>query len=277
MRRFDSDTRLQFFSGMASRWVAMEQGERNNANHISPHPKLGAYYESEETRQQFVTHLFDQTAPHYEWIIGVMSFGCGGWYRRNALHRAGLKNGGNVLDVAVGTGAVARAARKIVGATGAVTGVDPSRGMLMQARARLDANVVQGVAETLPFGDNAFDFLSMGYALRHVSDLQTTFREYFRVLKPGGTMLILEASRPRSRVGFHAVRIYLDRVMPWIARIGSRNKDAEFLMHYYWSTIEQCVPPETILSAIAARGFQRVKRTRWFGLFDEYKATKPAA
>jgi len=242
---------------------------------VSPHPILTDYYRDETQRRRFLTRIFDDTASHYDRISGLMSFGSGAWYRRSALRRAGLKRGMKVLDVAVGTGAVACAAARIVGPLGAVMGLDPSRGMLGQASNKLRIALVQGVAERLPFRDGVFDFLSMGYALRHVADLRHTFGEYFRVLRPGGTLLILDFARPRSRVGLGLGHFYLGRAVPLMARLSSGSKEAELLTHYCWDTLENFVPPETILAAITSCGFEDAKRAGWFGLLSEYVARRP--
>jgi demethylmenaquinone methyltransferase/2-methoxy-6-polyprenyl-1,4-benzoquinol methylase len=95
-----------------------------------PHPILPAYYDSEAQRRGFVRRLFDQTAGDYDRIERAVSFGTGAWYRRQALLRAGLTPGMRVLDVAVGTGLVAREALAVVGESGQVIGLDPSAGML---------------------------------------------------------------------------------------------------------------------------------------------------
>jgi demethylmenaquinone methyltransferase/2-methoxy-6-polyprenyl-1,4-benzoquinol methylase len=124
--------------------------------------------------------------------------GSGALYRRQALQRLGVRPGMSFLDVATGTGLVAREAASLAGGSG-VIGLDPSRGMLEQARRTVTAPLVQARGEALPFGDARFDALSMGYALRHVSDLHAAFREYHRVLRPRGRVLILEISRPASR------------------------------------------------------------------------------
>jgi demethylmenaquinone methyltransferase/2-methoxy-6-polyprenyl-1,4-benzoquinol methylase len=220
--------------------------------------------------------LFDDTASHYDRVIGLMSLGSGSWYRRAALKRAGLGAGMKLLDVAAGTGAVARAAVEMVGPSGHVLGIDQSMGMLIQASKALRIPLVQGVAERLPFSDGSFNFLSMGYALRLVSDLKRAFAEYFRVLKPGGTVLILDFARPRSRVGRGVGRLYLDRLLPWIVGLTTGSADAQHLVRCCWKTLEELAPPGTILDAMTDCGFRDVTRATAFALLSEYVARKPA-
>ena len=242
----------------------------------APHPPLERYYPGERERRDFVTGIFDRTASGYDWINRVMSLGSGVRYRRDALRRAGLtSDGARVLDVAVGTGLVARAALDIVGRRGRVTGVDPSTGMLAEARARLPVALVQGVAERLPFADGCADFVTMGYALRHVADLESTFREYLRVLKPGGVLLVLELTPPAAgTLAYRLTRLYLRGVVPFLARLGPGGGDAGTLMEYFWDTVERCVPPTTILEAMAESGFDAPRRRIVYRIFSEYVATK---
>lgn len=226
---------------------------------------------------RLLAHLFDEAASHYDQIINLMSLGSGAWYRRDALRRAGLTRGMTVLDVAVGTGAVARAAASIVGPAGRVVGLDPSTGMLREAKKRVPIPLTQAVAEWLPFRDGVFDFLSMGYAIRHVSDLSHTFGEYFRVLRGGGTLLILDFARPRSRVGHGLGRFYLDDIVPWMSRVCSGSKEAELLAHYCWDSVEDLVPPATLTSSLIACGFEDARGVARFGLLSEYVGHKPSA
>jgi len=242
---------------------------------LPPHPTLDRYYADETGQREFLDSMFEATAPHYGQLDGLVSFGSGPYYRRNALRRAGLKPGMVSLDVATGTGLVAQAARALVGPSGRVTGLDRNGGMLAEARRTLGRGFVQGMAERLPFRGDLFDFLSMGYALRHVTDLEVTFQEYFRVLKPGGTVLILEFSRPQSRVGLALGRLYLKRVVPWLARWRAGSREAEILMSYCWDTVERCVPGDLILGALKRSGFEAMRRSGWFGIFVEYAARKP--
>ncbi len=243
---------------------------------LPPHPLLNDYYQDEAERKKMVKQLFDSTASHYDWINKVMSFGTGERYRYEALERAGLGEGQSVLDIGCGTGVLARHEMELVGPDGTVLGVDPSFGMLQQAQGRGVERVTMGRGECLPLQEQQFDFISMGYALRHVVDLGEAFTEYYRVLKPGGTVLLLEISPPASRIGYQLIKFYMKYLIPLITRLGVRDKNAQLLMSYYWDTIEQCVPPQMILEALEAAGFEKVKRNVQFGVFSEYTASRPA-
>jgi demethylmenaquinone methyltransferase / 2-methoxy-6-polyprenyl-1,4-benzoquinol methylase len=242
---------------------------------VPPHPTLARYYAHDEDRSQFVQHLFDSAARDYDKIERGMAMGWGRWYRREALRRAGLAPGMRVLDVAIGTGLVAREAARLAGGPARIVGIDPSAGMLVEARRQLGVGGVLGVGEQLPVRDESADFLSLGYALRHLADLVVTFREFHRVLRPGGAVCVLELTKPRSRAGFVALRLYMQRIVPFMTRFRTRNAEAELLMRYFWDTIEACVPPQRILSALDEAGFEGAKRTLAIGLFSEYTARRP--
>ncbi|HEY0512294.1 MAG TPA: class I SAM-dependent methyltransferase [Thermoanaerobaculia bacterium] len=241
---------------------------------LRPHPLLERYYRDEEGRRRQIGALFNQAACDYDWINQAISFGSGAWYRRQALLRAGLAPGMSVLDTGAGTGGVAEQALGIVGSGGSVVALDPSLGMLSHATKRGVRRRVRAVAEVLPFPDERFDLLSMGYALRHVVDLRATFREYRRVLKPGGKVLLLEITPPASRLARHLLGFYMGRVMPLVARFGRGGKSTRELMEYYWDTIESCVPPATILQALAEAGFANPVRNVEQAIFSEYTATR---
>ena len=242
----------------------------------APHPVLKKYYESESERRPFVRTLFDDAAEHYDWVCALGSFGSGQHYRRTALARSGLCAGMRLLDVATGTGLVAREATRILRDPGAVIGLDPSGGMLRQARKTLAIPLVQGTVEELPFANGHFDFLCMGYALRHVADLGVAFRECLRVLKPGGRVLILEITLPRSPLGQRFFRVYFEKVLPRITRISTGSAQAELLMKYYWDTIAHCVPPDMILGVLKSSGFIDIECRVRGGFLSEYLGLKPA-
>jgi len=251
----------------------METEPPGNADVLPPHPGLDRYYEG--AKDGFVRRIFDQGAADYDRIEKMMALGSGSWYRRKALLRAGLQPGMKVLDVAIGTGLVAREEIAITGDGANVTGVDPSAGMLAEARRALDVGAVRGKAEDLPLANDAFDFLSMGYALRHVSDLHRAFAQFSRVLAPGGSLCILELTRPRGNVRSALLRWYMGSLIPTLARLVTRGNQSRLLWRYYWDTIESCISPEKVLAALAAAGFTDVKRHTELGIFSEYTARKP--
>jgi demethylmenaquinone methyltransferase/2-methoxy-6-polyprenyl-1,4-benzoquinol methylase len=136
--------------------------------------------------------------------------------------------------------------------------------------------LVQATGERLPFGESAFDFVSVGYALRHFSDLDVAFGEFLRVLKPSGTLCLLEISRPRNRLGAGLLRVYMKTIVPRAARLFRHGGAPERLMHFYWDTIEACAPPSAIMAALRHAGFERVERYTQWGVLSEYVARKPA-
>ncbi len=221
--------------------------------------------------------LFDSSAADYDRINTLMSLGSGGWYRRRVLRDHGLGPGQRVLDIAVGTGLLAREAVGIVGPAGVVVGLDPSLGMLRQARASLSLPLVQGRAEALPFADASFDMVTMGYALRHMADFGVVFQEFRRVLKPGGKLLVLEIARAESRMAQAAASLWLGRMIPALCGLFMRRGQGRLLMQYYWETIAECVPAETIELELRASGFAEVHSTATLGIFREYHGTQPSA
>jgi len=247
---------------------------------IAPHPALSRYYDDDggadgaDGKRSFVRRIFNQTAGDYDRIERFMALGSGSWYRRQALRRAGLVAGMRVLDVAMGTGLVAREEVDITGDPQLVLGIDPSIGMITQALRVLPVRAVLGAAEELPLADGQFDFLSMGYALRHLSDLSVTFAQFYRVLKPGGRLCILEITRPRTRLRRAAVKGYLRWVVPLATRLATRHAHSQLLWQYYWDTIEACVPVETVTAALSAAGFVDVSHRCELGIFSECIARK---
>jgi demethylmenaquinone methyltransferase / 2-methoxy-6-polyprenyl-1,4-benzoquinol methylase len=240
-----------------------------------PHPPLPEYYAAPRERGRFVRGLFNGTAGDYNRINQIFSLGSGGWYRRQALLRAGLRPGHRILDIAVGTGLVAAEALRITGRPADVVGLDVSEGMLAEARRGLPIPLVQAQAEALPVAEASLDFVSMGYALRHVADLAVTFAEYRRVLKPGGTLLLLEIGRPESRLAYALARAYLGGVVPAVCRWTTPRGRSDRLMRYYWDTIDACVPAETILHHLDGAGFEAVRCDTQLGVFRAYSARRP--
>jgi demethylmenaquinone methyltransferase/2-methoxy-6-polyprenyl-1,4-benzoquinol methylase len=241
----------------------------------APHPPLKDYYASETERGGWVQHIFDRTAGDYNRVERFMALGSGSWYRRRALARGGLGRGMRVLDIGVGTGLTACEAAHLVADPSLVIGVDPSPGMVECAKVPPQLQLKIGRAEEIPVEADTADFLSMGYALRHVGDLSAAFREFMRVLVPGGRICLLEITRPEGRTARALLKAYMRGIVPLFARGIAKHRDTPELMRYYWDTIDSCAPPEQIMAALRAAGFQDVRRHVELGVFSEYCARKP--
>jgi demethylmenaquinone methyltransferase/2-methoxy-6-polyprenyl-1,4-benzoquinol methylase len=241
---------------------------------LPPHPTLESYYATAPLKNGFLRRIFDVTAPDYDHVERILSLGSGRWYRRQALRRAGLEIGMKVLDVATGTGLVAREEIALTGNPRLVVGLDPSLGMLRRAMNSLKIAAVLGVGEQIPFADAQFDFLSMGYALRHLGDLRAAFSEFYRVLRPGGRLCILEITTPSRAFSRMLLRVYMRRVVPLLTRITTSRQSSQLLWQYYWDTIEACLPAETVIQTLQEANFADVRQHLQFGIFTEYTAVK---
>lgn len=257
-----------------SRAIIRRMVNQSSGNSALPHAPLPAYYADEDEHQRFLRRIFDETARDYDRIESILAMGSGPWYRRSALQRAGLRAGDAVVDVGVGTGLLAREALSIIGPEGRLTGIDPSPGMMAEASLPA-ATLLQGRAEQIPCDSGSADMLSMGYALRHVSDVDASFAEFHRVLKPGGRLLVLEITRPSSRLTLLMLKAYMRIVVPAIARVVTRRTNTSQLWRFYWDTIEACIAPAEVLAALQRAGFTQVKRHVELGIFSEYTAIKP--
>ncbi len=157
-----------------------------------------------------VAEVFHAVAGKYDLMNDLMSFGMHRLWKRFTLSQSGVRAGQRVLDVAGGTGDLAAGFLSRVGATGEVYLSDINEKMLQRGRERMlnaghAGNIfyVQADAENLPFKDQYFDCVSIGFGLRNVTDKQKALREMYRVLTPGGRLLVLEFSKP---------------VLPWLAK-----------------------------------------------------------
>nr|MCU0958308.1 class I SAM-dependent methyltransferase [Hydrogenophaga sp.] len=149
-----------------------------------------------------------------------------------------------------------------------------SPGMLAELRKKVSVQVIEAFAEAMPLPDAQADFLSMGYALRHVGDLGRAFSEYHRVLRPGGKVCLMEISRPKSRLLRSLMWFHIAVLVPLLARLTGRHADVRRLWAYYGDTIEAAIDPETILQALRDAGFTQVDCAVSLGVFREYTGVK---
>ncbi len=236
--------------------------------------RLGQYFANEDERRAVTRAMFDQAATGYDSTESLTALGSGSRYRREVLRHNGLAAGMSVLDVAAGTGLVTAAALELVGPHGKVWALDPSPGMLAELRKKMDVETIEAYAESIPLSDGLVDFVSMGYALRHVGDLDQAFAEYYRVLKPHGRVCLMEISRPRNIVLRGLLRFHIAVLVPTLARLSRRHEHVRRLWAYYGDTIEAALEPELILDALRRAGFSDVQCDVSMGVFREYIGRK---
>lgn len=238
-------------------------------------PRLETYFSGEDERRAATRAMFDRAAGGYDQAERITALGSGSWYRRDVLRRNGLRAGMTLLDVAAGTGLVAAEGQRLIGPEGRLLVLDPSPGMLAELKKKLNVETIEAYAESIPLPDNHVDFVSMGYALRHVGDLDLAFGEYCRVLRPGGRVCIMEISRPESRLGQALLRGYIGGVVPVLARLMGSQAEVKLLWEYYGDTIQLAIEPERILDAMRRAGFVDVRCSVTMGVFREYLGRKP--
>lgn len=241
---------------------------------LNADPRLNSYFTSEDERRAVTQDMFNQAAVGYDRAENLTALGSGSWYRRDVLRRNGLKPGMTLLDVAAGTGLVAVEGHRLLGPQGRLLALDPSPGMLAELRKKLDVETIEAYAESIPLPDNHVDFISMGYALRHVGDIDAAFAEYRRVLRPGGRVCIMEISRPQSRFAQLMMRFHIGGIVPFLARLTGSQADVKRLWAYYSETINASIEPELILAALRRAGFADVECSVSLGIFREYLGRK---
>lgn len=174
-----------------------------------------------------VQATFNGIARRYDLMNHLMTLGSHKRWCREVAHVATSGGGNNFLDLATGTGVIARAVRA-QSPTSAIIGADFSEAMLEMARS-IEGNVGIGWqfadAHELPFEDGAFDAITHGYLLRNVSDLNRVLAEQFRVLKPGGVVAALETSPPSGLLG-PLVGLGMRVVVPTLGTVIGRDRDA---------------------------------------------------
>lgn len=221
-------------------------------------------YDTRRTKGEQVEEMFDSIAPAYDFMNTAMTFGMHRRWLRKAL-RAAQRNGVcDVIDLATGTGDVAfRLAGQYPDAH--ITGVDLSEGMLGVARAKADGlpelarvEFEQGDCLNLRFADGSFDLLTIAYGVRNFENLRKGFREFHRVLRPGGSFMILELSRPENPLVRMGYDIYARGVIPLAGRLVSHDPLA---YTYLPKSIAAMPPRREIVRMLEEAGFRNVRYT----------------
>ena len=203
-----------------------------------------------------VESMFDRIAPVYDAMNRVMTAGLDQRWRRRTV-AAAVRPGDRVLDACCGTGDLAVAAAR---AGGDVTGLDFSERMLARARRKsTDIEWVRGDVLELPFADESFDAVTVGFGVRNVADLERALRELRRVLRPGGRVAILEITRPRG-VLKPFFSLWFDRLVPLLGKVLPGGKAYAYLP----ASVRRFPGAEELTTVLEACGFADV-RFRLFG------------
>ena len=222
-----------------------------------------------DVRSRFVHDGFVASAPWYDRLTRVFSFGLDARWRRASLERCELRPGQRLLDVATGTGELVIAAGRALGGRGVAVGLDFCGEMLDQARRKVASNEkatvawIQGRAEALPFRAETFDCVTVGFALRHANQLSAALREIARVLTPGGRFVVLEWTRPEGAFARLLLLAYMRRVVPPLVGLVSRDQRVAALAAYLPQSIAAFVSGEALSRSIQAAGLSPVGRRRY--------------
>jgi demethylmenaquinone methyltransferase/2-methoxy-6-polyprenyl-1,4-benzoquinol methylase len=209
-----------------------------------------------------VRDVFDSVADRYDLMNDLMSAGLHRLWKRYTISQAALRPGNVVLDLAGGTGDLAREFSRKVGKDGHVVLADINAAMLRQGRNRLvDAGVSGNVtiaqvdAQNLPFADSTFDCITIAFGLRNVTDKDAALASMLRVLKPGGKAMILEFSEPNKAIK-PAYDLYSFKVLPTLGKLVANDPDS---YQYLAESIRMHPDQETLKSMMEAAGFERCR------------------
>lgn len=213
-------------------------------------------------KAQRVADVFHSVASRYDLMNDVMSFGLHRLWKRFTLAESGVRPGQHVLDIAGGTGDLAREFSKLTGKNGFVVLADINEKMLQHGRERLtdqgivgNIGYVQADAEMLPFPDNHFDCITIAFGLRNVTNKMNAMRSMYRVLKPGGKCLILEFSKPVLPLLASIYDTYSFKIIPKLGEwIGKDAASYQYLVE----SIRMHPDQETLKNMLLECGFEDV-------------------
>ena len=217
----------------------------------------------ESEKDGLVAGVFHSVAGKYDLMNDLMSLGAHRLWKRFATEASGVRGGMRVLDVAGGTGDLAAKFALRVGRRGQVVIADINSSMLEVGRGRLadrgfagNVDFVQANAENLPFPEDHFDRVCIAFGLRNVTHMDRALASMFRVLKPGGALLVLEFSRPAVPGLNRLYDAYSFNVLPWLGRAVARD---EASYRYLAESIRKHPDQETLKGMMERVGFERVQ------------------
>ena len=197
--------------------------------------------------------MFDGVAKRYDFMNDLLSLGQTKAWRKKATAIIAPRAGMKILDIAAGTGS---SSRPLADAGADVIALDFSQGMLDAGKRRNpDLTFIQGDALKLPFGENEFDVATISFGLRNTSSAKAALADAFRVVKPGGRMVVVEFSHPTNRIFRTIYMKYLMRALPAIAKKTSSNPDAYI---YLAESIQAWPNQKGLAQVMESAGWERV-------------------
>ncbi len=242
------------------------------------HDIIVPYKHSEKSKKNQVADMFDDIAPRYDFLNRFLSAGIDIKWRKKALAYLKDKAPQTILDVATGTADMAILANKRLKPR-SITGIDISEGMLEVGRKKIVAGgveksitLIKADSGELPFETNSFDAVTVAFGVRNFQDLEKGLSEILRVLHPGGKLVVLEFSRPKSPVFKGIYNFYMKRVTPTIGRVFSKNKTA---YSYLDESIQKFPEGTDFLNIMTKTGYvNTVTKPLSLGICSIYCGTK---
>ena len=208
-----------------------------------------------------IQQMFGAIAPRYDFLNRLLSFGIDRHWRKKAVRLLKFRDDGRILDVATGTGDVALEIARVTPASVKITGADFCREMVERGEAkvsetpfadRIDFKVAP--CEDLPFASNTFDSVTIAFGIRNVVDRKLGLAEMWRVLRPGGRVIILEFSTPRSHAFRQIYHFYFRQLLPLVGGLFSRYNAYKYLP----DSVLEFPSHEEFSKLIADAGFRNI-------------------
>ena len=188
-------------------------------------------YKNDLPKKEQVATMFNNIAPSYDLLNSILSFGTHILWRKKAIALLKKEHPLSILDIATGTADLAIEALKLNPEK--VVGVDISEGMLKLGKEKLikrglekKIELLQGDSENLPFDANSFDAVTVAFGVRNFENLEKGLKNIFKVLKPGGTLVVLEFSKPQNFIVKKIYNFYFNRITPFVGRLFSKDRSA---------------------------------------------------